>query len=250
MTFDFSIPVPGNTQDSSVTLFHPWGRQHNAVGAPFGVQRNALYQAYCALYEEVKCEGMKLNFSCTSTVPDATHPAATFYTATDRSFSVSEMSRAFPTLANLMTYGSLQATSAINNSVPKFTRRIYASDLTEKTTFLDTDYSDHNLTIDGGAAVAVTCNDAWAAGGANSIAFSPALFIGVHTNSPVQAAGESYSFHVEGNFYFTFRTPKFGGSANRQIAAAEPQSKRVHFDPEIPDTEVIQREDTLLDMDT
>lgn len=217
---------------------------------PFGVQRNSLYQAYCALYEEVKCEGLKLNFSCTSTIPDATHPACTFYTATDRTFSPAEMSRAFPTVAQIMTYGSLQAASAINNSVPKFTRRIYSSDLAEKTTFIDTDYSDHNLTIDGGAALPVTCNDAWVGGGANAVAFAPALFLGVHTNSAVQAAGVSYSFHAEGNFYFTFRTPKYGGAViSAKNIDGEPAEKRVRFDDSV-DGEIIHREDTLLDLST
>lgn len=262
ITFDFALNVPGNGTDSNVAVFHPWGKGQGATVLPFGVQRNSLYQAYCSLYEEVKCEGLKFNFSCTSTIPDATHPACTFYSATDRTFSVAEMSRAFPTVAQIMTYGSLQAASAINNSVPKFTRRIYSSDLAEKTTFIDTDYSDHNLTIDGGAALPVTCNDAWVSGGANAAAFAPALFLGVHTNSAVQAAGVSYSFHAEGNFYFTFRTPKYGGAViSAKNIDGEPAQKRVRFDPEAPNTlirersptplyEIIAKEDTLLDTNT
>lgn len=167
-----------------------------------------LYQTYCNLYEEVKCVGVKVQACITTPIGGAEIPAVEVVTAWDRRFKYGEEA-VDPGFDGLSTYGNSQQWTAVNNSVAKFTRRCYASDLMEKAQWHDCQLNESGATIYDTAYVAASTNPNF---------FCPALLCAFRF--PGLAEGtKSLNVSLNIRYYFTFRNPGFGASAASKMAS-------------------------------
>lgn len=158
-----------------------------------------LYRSYANLYDEVKCIGMKVKLSVSSAVGGTDIPSLQIYTAFDRRRGISE---AAPSFADMKIYSTYMVATAVNNSVAKLERSIYASDLLEKA-----QWHDCTLSLSGG-----TYNDkAYVAAGDNPNFFSPSCFIAMAI--PGKTTETTVTGNIDVMYYFAFRNPKYGGSS-------------------------------------
>lgn len=164
-----------------------------------------LYRQYCSLYEEVKCVGMKVKLAVTSSVGGSDIPSLQIYTAFDRRGSHSEAS-SLPTFAELKNYATFSAATAVNNSVAKLERSIYASDIMERAQW-------HDCTLTTVPTFSNSFRDAaYYTAGANINFFAPSMFINVAIPQATQSQTVNTSCEVM--YYFAFRNPKYGASAS------------------------------------
>lgn len=162
------------------------------------VLNSPLYLRYCDLYEEVKCIGAKVQISVATPIGTSTVPSLQIVTAWDRRCSNDDNP---PSYSDLMDYGSRQLATAVNNSIAKLVRSCYASDLMEKAQWHDCTYTlgpPHS-------------DDAYAQAGANVNFFSPGMWIGLRLGA---AQAQNIQLQLDIKYYFSFRNPKYGGSAS------------------------------------
>lgn len=174
------------------------------------VFNSGLYRTYCHLYDEVKIIGMKCNINVSSQVGGNDIPSLQIFTAFDRRYGFGEAS---PTFANLQTYSTFNVATAVNNSVAKLQRSLYASDLLEKAQWHDCTLADPNLPVGNPdkSADAFYHDKAWEAAAANPNFFSPALNIAMAVpNVQVQT---TVNANLDVTYYFAFRNPKYGAAA-------------------------------------
>lgn len=168
-----------------------------------------LFRTYCALYEEVKCVGMKVQFAVTTPVGGSDVPSLQIYTAWDRRFGYGEVR---PTTAEVKAASSSNVATCLNNNVAKFTRSCYASDLMEKAQWMDS-------TLEEVAATpGYYINSAWQAAGLNPNCFCPAFEF--FLTCPTLGATKTINVSISIVYYFAFRNPRFGTSGadpNRMI---------------------------------
>lgn len=212
-----SVGSSGVVMTPALSPFMPSGNYFSVLSSP-------LYQLYTELYEEVKCIGMKVILSIGTPVGTSSVPSLTVVTAFDRRYA--HGSDAAPSFAQLMQYSSQQKATAVNNSIAKLVRSVYASDLMEKA-----QWHDCSLNSSGGAFT----DGAYTAAGANVNFFSPCMWLGV---SQTGSTAQTISFQADITYYFAFRNPKYGGSSS--------SSKGVSF----ADPEFETLDDEVDDMDT
>lgn len=218
-----TLGVPGGSTDGETKVLSAWADATNQTDSyPGGALTSQIYATYSALYDEVKCEGIKLKGTLLTSI-DATHPAVTLVSTIDKKWTAADCNAAVPSPTTLAATPAAQRITYNNNSYGKFTRRIYATDLNEKTTFVDASPATGNINV-AGAAKACTYLRAWYDVGNGFTAFSPAIILGIQL-SAAPAAVVNYTFYVEGNLYLTFRNPKYGLSgANKAIAPTLPEA--------------------------
>lgn len=195
MTATYSTTQNENTKGTPPRpIAHPWS--YSISTAPVS---SALYQIYTQLYEEVKCIGVKARIAVTSAVGGSDIPSLIIRTGWDRRIGEGDPN---PTYADLKVFSTQQTVTAVNNSIAKLTRSLYASDLMEKAQWHDCSLK----TING-----FTQDAAYVAAGANPNFFCPGLFIAFEVpNVTVQT---NINFAVDVTYYFAFRNPKYGGTA-------------------------------------
>lgn len=258
--FAFSVQVSTGQRISSIASFNPWVTHVPSAGEIpgdktkliAGAAHSQLYQTYCALYDSVKLEGCKFNFAITSQVggAGADFTSLQVYSAWDRSFGPAELYSNYPNGTQLTALSSYSSSTAINNSVAKLSRSIWASDLFEKAKFVDTDNttvlastsatarthanSFLNTTtfgVDQGPPASYSSlyvNDAFVGGGFDSnydkkksvSFFSPTLYLAVAT-AEAPASDKTVSFVGTAMYYFTFRNPKYGGGGSTYFPSAK-----------------------------
>lgn len=160
-----------------------------------------LFQAYQALYEEMKIIGMKVQVSVTDQVGGSTLPSLQIYTSWDRRVGYGEPDQ---TPAMVKNASSNNVATALNNNVAKLSRSIYASDLIEKAQW-----------IDSSSAAAGGDNQAWVAAALNPNFFHPAFYMCF--GSPSLNAGSEVAavhFSVSVTYYVAFRNPRYGGASS------------------------------------
>lgn len=200
--FQSIVNIPTNSQESSVsTVINPW---RQLVTSP-------LYRAFANLYDEVKLIGWKVAIATPGYLGQSQLQTLTgfkFITGIDRRFCYSN--DPVPSLAELKQYASQKSVEVVWNSVAKFARSCYASDLIEKAQWHDSEV------VDAGGGTYVDL--AYAASGANCNFFSPAMFVGCETaiangtGAPIQVY-----MSVDITFYVAFRNPKYGGTAASKV---------------------------------
>lgn len=174
---------------------------------------NALYTTYCQLYDEVKVIGMKVRINVSSAIGGADIPSLQIYTAFDRRKGNS--GDAGPTGPEMKTYSTFQCATAVNNSVAKLERSIYASDLMEKAQWHDCSLSGANPISDG----------AFVAAGANPNFFHPCLYTMMSIPNVTAQTTVHTSFDVM--YYFAFRNPKYGAAAGASKLEVETLERRI-----------------------
>ena len=208
-------------------------------GTCLGAVKNPIFQQYADLFDEVKCDGMSLRATCTDPIaPGANFSGLLIGTAIDRSLTTNDP---IPTAEVLKTSSAWWARVAVNNSIPRVRRSIWASDLQERSNFYDSDYTydaiDQYTTLDEW-----TRNTAW----------NPAIMLAVQ-NTVAAAQPATLSFLCQVNFYFTFRNPK--GAATGTTGRAADALKQAALSPQakmaqITEADLVADQQTLLDEDT
>jgi hypothetical protein len=193
-----------------------------------GIQSDT-FRAYSQLFDEVKCDGIKATFSVTTPIgAGAALPAAAIISAVDRRLGYNEGDVGnLPTTDQLGTYSSVSVRNSITNSVAKVTRSIWASDLIERTQFIDSTINAANNAL-----------SSFVAAGWNPNMFCPGIMLGVG-GLPAPGAGVSANvqIYINAYFYYTFRNPKYapvGQSKEARVAEFEEALERLQAEhPEV-----------------
>lgn len=231
--FNVTVPVPMNTHESGVLTVCPFYELDDQSGAytlaPYimrgSVVQSQLFQRYAALYDECKCDGLKVALSITTPIggTGSTFPSLSVYTAWDRKWTPSDfgVTANYPTLANMKAQSSFLASTALNNSITKLTRSCYASDLFEKARFIDAQTANITLPVYGLAGQTLHSMSSYN-GAQAPPSFNPCLLVGFDSGSSVDTATDRpVALVVEVMYYITFRNPKFGGAASTRSVALQ-----------------------------
>lgn len=224
----FTATQAANTLGTPIQLIaHPF---YDTAYLKTSALKSPLYQLYTQLYEEVKCIGAKVKVAVTSAVGGSDIPSLQIVTAWDRRLGSGEDSATNPNYAQLLSYSTQQAVTAVNNSIAKLTRSCYASDLMEKAQW-------HDCSL---LAASNIRDAAFLNANTNPNFFCPGLYIGFGVLNTTAQTGVNYSVDV--TYYFAFRNPKYGSSAS---AAKSVEMRAAMADGAQLDTEEILDEGTL-----
>lgn len=162
-----------------------------------GAPHSALYRNYCDLYDEVKCNGMKVKMNIINAIGTAEIPSLTVHTGWDRR---KPALYAGPTYAEIAGNPAYRSSICLNNNVAKFSRSIMASDIQERSS-----YHDSRLSHAGAAA---NYEDvAYQAYGNACPFFAPAFYCYLQNSN---TARRDIDFVCQCTYWFTFRSPKYG----------------------------------------
>ena len=245
-----AVPVAAAAQDSSIITSSPWYQAKLPLEAGAdpsgmcGAVSTGLYRAYANLYDQVKCDGVVTRLSILTAIGSSTTPAIQVVMAYDRLGSYREVinkpaspSESSITTADLFNYSSAAVVSAINNSVAKTSRSCWATDIQERTQF-------HDCSLYGPSSSWTEIDRDFNSNANKVTYFSPLTLIGLRL-AAAPSASTSIQVLLEQTYYFTFRNPKFGGSAS----GASVQSTRVAAAPVMAQRSDTRRLDTEGDMD-
>lgn len=222
VTINASFTVPATSTLSNVLSITPFYNNTTRSGAAVncllgGFVQSPLFEAYANLYDEMKLDGFKLNFSITTPIGPApgVFPNLSVYTSVDRKLISNDFAEAYdnltgqgyPTAANMRTSSTFLSSVALNNSITKMQRSCYASDLFEKNSFIDSDYyTSAGTRINGVNGQHLTQPRQ------TPTAFNPAMYFAIDTGSSVDADNDRVcNVVIEIMHYVTFRNPKYGG---------------------------------------
>ena len=241
-----TVPVASGSYDSSVVTSSPWYQSTDAVQAqnPYGVcaaVSSPLYRAYTGLYDQVKCDGVVSRISIVTAIGSGGIPAVQVVTAYDRMGTRSEVlpqsAADTITTSTLFDFSSASIVSAINNSVAKTSRSCWASDIQERTVF-------HDCSVQV-AANGLTTDTAFNSDPQHVGYFSPLTLIGLRL-AAAPSSDTTVQILLEQTYYFTFRSPKYGGSATSVSTRSIESTSGVPIMNQRSDT---RRLDTEGDMD-
>lgn len=212
-----TMTIPANSTDSNVLTSSPYvyltadGPQGKASACA-----TPLYNAYTNLYDQVKCDGVVTRLSIVSPIGAGTAAAASalqVIVAYDRMGTSSEVNGAStPTTAQLFNFSSAVVRSAINNSVAKMSRSIWASDVQERTVF-------HDATVRALSSSAGVSDSDFASNTVKVNYFAPLTMIGLRLAAAAPTSVTTIQVLLEQTYYFTFRNPKYGGDASATQAS-------------------------------
>lgn len=206
----------------------------SAVGSP-------IYQRYTALYDEVKCIGVKARIAILTPIGGAEVPALEVVTAWDRRLQGKDLDSAYaPSFDELKTYPTQKTYLAVNNSVSKFTRSCYAHDLIEKAQWHDSSYTQTTTTS--------IVDDTWNGNPTNINFFCPGLWIAFRCPSITTQLSIRYSCDI--TYYFSFRNPKYGASAQASSSKSieAPVMRASAPELEVEDLDLAEDEDVQADI--
>lgn len=175
---------------------HPFYRS-NVASSPL---TSPLYRNYAALYDEVKCVGVKARISVVDSVGTASIPTLRIYTSWDRKQCLHDF---LPTLPQLQTYSTSRVVTAVNNSVAKIDRSIWASDIMERAQW-------HDCSVSQVGTTGVYYDPGFEKNDDNCSFFAPALFLAFQVLGNNQQI--SINTSIELTYYLSFRNPKYGAT--------------------------------------
>lgn len=218
-TIDVSQDAQGHTvvTPSDPQYICPFATIRDDASSNMSALSSPLYQAYCNLYEEVKCIGMKTQLSVSTQIGGTTLPALEIQTALDRKLARDDVSLGSkPSYAQMKTSSSFLSSVAINNSIAKLQRTCYANDLFERAAWHDCTLNIQNLNPPHNYR-----DETWETNSASVPFFCPGLWIAM--NCPgVPAATVDVVCSIETMFYFSFRNPKWGSAVTAQRMRVDP----------------------------
>lgn len=197
--FTASITQAGDADHTAVATFCPLDSSTSWAS----VLGQTLYQNYANMYDEVKIIGMKCLINVSSPVGGAEIPSLQIYTGFDRRKAVAE---ALPSFDELKASSTYQVATAVNNSVAKLQRSLYASDLLEKAQW-------HDATLSFNPGTGVVTDLAYVSAANNPNFFVPALYVAFAV--PGVDTAKTITYTADLMYYFAFRNPKFGGGVTR-----------------------------------
>lgn len=262
--FVVNMEVPNNSAISNLHYIAPFVQNNTAAASKqAGICENScmnnnLFLAYSALYDEFKVDSVKCYFSGITTYGvGGDQPAISICSAWDRKFNSRDLHTGNrPTPANIETLPSASVRRYVNNSRVNFVRSCYASDISERCTFQDTDRFDTTMgTSATGWPNAQSLLTSAAFGGSAYGCFNPVLMLAAALPSTnTTGAAVNNRFFCTMIVQATFRNPKYSSQAsNKSILTGEEIQKQ---DTKVADEEnfeqidgePITHEDTLLDI--
>lgn len=216
----------------------------------------AIFNSYANLFDELKVDGIKCQFSITSPVGGAaTIPSCSIISVVDRRANRMEVQPGIgsqmPSVVDMLSYSSVSVRDCLTNSVAKVSRSIWASDLIEKCQFMDSSYDSPS------ASPGVKYVSAYSNAGGNPNFFCPAVYFAVSDlPAPGQGQTGSINYRIQMYAYLTFRNPKYAPSSSsknpeeraaafeeaiQRIAAEHPEAE---IDPDIPVDELLEQAET------
>ena len=129
-----------------------------------------------------------------------------------------------PNAAQLIASSSYNCATAVNNSIAKIERSIYASDLLEKAQWHDATCA--NFTIGGSNVLA---DRAVIAAGMNPNFFHP-FFLCIFAIPNAGAVAKTITVTADITYYFSFRNPKYGTSLIAKSLGTVEKSERPDAD--------------------
>ena len=209
------------------------GTSRYAPLAVCGAVATPLYRAYANLYDQVKCDGVVTRLAIltpigagTSTSPSSVQVVMAY----DRMgcqrevFNTAQDPEEPLTTAKLFDFSSATVVSAINNSVAKTSRSCWSSDIQERTSF-------HDSTVTTTAQESTYVDYDWTSNSNRVPYFAPLTMIGMRLPG-APSADFVIQVMLEQTYYFTFRNPKYGGSANASVQSVKhiPATMRARAD--------------------
>lgn len=233
-TTEWAIDLPAQQYWASPLGIHPFcevtaipqgGANLLAYKVCCSMVNTSLYKTFAALYEQVKLDAMTVQITALQPMSNY-NGSLEFHTAWDRKCSLNELHKTsnnvapgagyYPTSAQLSSLASHASGIATTNSIPIIKRTIWASDLLEKTQFIDTDYGSIDTEIFDTDDVTVTYNADWMGdlerAGLTSTQFCPIMFLGVECHQSA-TVNRTIPVKIEVTYKATFRNPKYGGSS-------------------------------------
>lgn len=182
--------APSGTADTDAA------RALNCCGLPASL----AFRKYCQLYDQVKVNSVSFYVAIAAAIgAGGVTPGLRAYTSWDRNYVFNED---LVTADNLINGPESQAVTFINNSRCKFSRYNSASDLQERTTFIDSTLANSSNSY--------WANKQWVRGsGSNMVGYCPSMSLVLQT-SDTQAATRTITLQVQARYNVTFRNPKFG----------------------------------------
>lgn len=214
----------------------------SASGGPQSLLGSEVYRRYCSLYEEVKCIGMKVRVAVMNVIGGADVPSLEIITAFDRKVCRDDMVNP-PTFEELKSYSSAKVYVATSNSMGKFSRSVYASDLMEKSV-----WHDCSLTASSSAIQ----DNVWYGTGLGvspSVGFfSPGMWIAFR--SPTTTSQLTVRFQLDISYYVSLRNPKFGSvpALTGAKSVEEPVMRASAPEFEVEDLDLADDEDVQADI--
>lgn len=184
-----------------------------------GLPGSIAYRKYCQLYDQVKINSVSFSVAIADTIGSGGIPGVRVYTSWDRDFQNGE---ALMTSEELLNGPESQVVTFINNSRAKFYRSNRASDLQERTTFID---STNKYT-----ANVSWYNDQWGEGAARGCGYSPSMSLVIQTSNTT-TSNRTITLQIQARYNVTFRNPKFGlavdGGAAKSVSDFDVPSEEV-----------------------
>lgn len=243
-----AVPVAARSTDSSIVTSSPFvqGTSQYAPLAVCGAVATPLYRAYANLYDQVKCDGVVTRLAILTPVGAGTSssPASVqVVMAYDRMgcqrevFNTAQDPEEPMTTADIFNFSSATVVSAINNSVAKTARSCWSSDIQERTAF-------HDSTVTTIAQEATYVDFDWTSNSNRVPYFAPLTMIGFRLPG-APSADFVIQVMLEQTYYFTFRNPKYGGSANAgtQTVKHIPATMRARADTRSLDGDQVAMDD-------
>lgn len=154
-TQDVSLVIPTNGLWSSMLVATPWiaNRTVNSAAptranifcAP--IVTSPAFTSFASVYDEVRLTGVRYVINCRSNIGAGGIPAVTFHTCWERSKPVNSFVNTTPNATTISNSPSAQSVTALNNTVNKFSRSCYPSDLFERIDFVNSQTYDKNIEV-------------------------------------------------------------------------------------------------------
>ena len=222
-----SLTQPANTYGTSCYAVAPWW----PANASASVLNSSLYLKYTELYEEVKCIGMKIKLNVVTPIGTSDVPSLQIMNTFDRRYGLGYdtanqqfVFEDLPNAAQLISSSNYNCVTAINNSIAKIERSIYASDLLEKAQWHDSTCA--NFTVGGSNVLA---DRAVIAAAMNPNFFHP-IFWFCFAIPNAGAVSKTITFTCDITYYFAFRNPKYGTSVQNAPSLKSEKNADDDFD--------------------
>lgn len=217
LTFETAVPANANYPQTCLSLASFYNNQTStgtAAGAMIGgVFNHELFFTYAQLYSQFRLEGMKVNFAVTNPIGSGgDFSNLSVYCNVERATGADDFNGAYdpnnptrphyPLPLELVHSANTPVAMAVNNSITRFQRQVWASDILERASFVDVATETVNKTINGtGGQTTEQLFD-------DNPPFSPTIFFTVAT-SDTRNTNRIVKFLVDVTYYVQFRNPKY-----------------------------------------
>ena len=233
---DVSLQIPVNGLWSDMLVATPW-IANRTVGTAAPTRANIFcapiitspaFTSFAAVYDEVRLTGVRYVINCRSNIGAGGIPSITFHTCWERSKPVNSFVNTAPNATTISNSPSAQSVTALNNTVNKFSRSCYPSDLFERIDFVNSQTYDKNLEVNNFAMPPSTAHSTVqttmiVAAGEDPHEGHPSFFPVFYLVANAHGTAEvlrTLDLNITCYCTFEFRGPKYGNSNSASASLA------------------------------